>query len=162
MSKRLQDTYSNALHTALALLSRRRHSREEVRKKLTARGFEPRIIEKVLAECEKLQYIDDETAADFFMAELVRKQFGLLRIRDAMRARGFAGDLTEQMIETHRLLEIESDLAAAAAKKKKPALIREPDSRKRREKLARFLRSRGFRSSSISAVLADMKTNEVK
>lgn len=151
------DPYSKARHTALSLLARRRHSREEVRRKLSARGFEPGIVEKVLSECERLRYIDDETAADFFVAELVRKRFGLLRIRETMKARGFDQDLIDRMIDVHRLMEQESELAAAAAEKKKSALNRETDGRKRREKVVRFLRSRGFRPSTISAVLDEIE-----
>jgi len=153
MNNRTQDPCSKAQHAALSLLARRRHSREEVRRKLAARGFEPRIVEKVLSECERLQYIDDETAAEFFMAELVRKRFGLLRITDAMKARGFDRDLVQHTIDAHQLLEREPELATAAVEKKMPALLREPDGRKRREKLVRFLRSRGFRPSTISKVL---------
>jgi len=154
------DAYSKAQHTALSLLARRRHSKEEIRRKLKIRDFKPRIIERVLSECERLQYLDDETAADFFVAELVRKRFGLLRIKDAMNARGFDQDLINRMLEAHRLPERESALAAAAAEKKKPTLLRETDRRKRREKLVRFLRSRGFRPSTISAVLDDIETND--
>jgi len=153
------DAYSKAQHTALSLLARRRHSKEEIRRKLKIRDFKPRIIERVLSECERLQYLDDETAADFFVAELVRKRFGLLRIKDAMNARGFDQDLINRMLEAHRLPEREPELAAAAAEKKKPTLLKETDRRKRREKLVRFLRSRGFRPSTISAVLDETEGN---
>ena len=149
------DPCSKAQHTALSLLARRRHSREELRRKLTARGFAHRIVLKVLSECERLQYIDDETAADFFVEELVRKRSGLLRIRDAMKARGFDQDLVDRMIDRHQLLEREPELAAAAVEKKRSALGRETDGRKRREKVVRFLRARGFRPSTISVVLED-------
>ena len=154
------DPFQKASNLALSLLARRRHSKEEIRRKLQAREFEPQIVERVLSECERLQYIDDETAADFFVAELVRKRLGLLRIRDAMKARGFDSNLINRMIELHRLPEREPELARAAAEKKKSALCREADGRKRREKLVRFLRSRGFRPASISAVLDDIKTND--
>ena len=153
------DSYSKAKHTAFSLLTRRRHSRKELRRKLTVRGFGLPIVEKVLSECERLQYIDDETAADFFMGELVRKQIGLLRIKEVMKARGFDRDLVNRMINKHQLLEREPELAAAAVEKKKSALDRETDNRKRREKIVRFLRSRGFRPSTISAVLDDIAAN---
>jgi regulatory protein len=159
MKNRSQEPFQKAQHTALSLLARRRHSREEVRRKLVARGFEPSIVEKVLSECERLHYIDDETAADFYAAELVRKHFGLLRIRDAMRARGFDQDLINRTIDAHELLEREPKLAAAAVEKKWSALHREADGRKRREKIVLFLRSRGFRQPAISAVLDQMKTD---
>lgn len=159
MNDNSRNAISKAQNTALALLARRRHSREEMWRKLADRGFEPEVVEKVLSECERLHYIDDETAADFYVAELVRKQFGVLRIKDAMKARGFHQDLTNRMIGMHGLLEREPALALAAAEKKKPALNREKDRRKRREKLVRFLRSRGFRPSTISAVLDKFEAN---
>jgi regulatory protein len=148
---------SKAQHTALSLLARRRHSREELRRKLSNRGFESRIVDKVLSECERLKYIDDEAAADFYMGELLRKRIGIGRVKDSMKARGFDRDLVNRMIDEHQLLEREPELAAAAVEKKKSSLSREPDRRKRKEKAVRFLRSRGFRPSTISGVLDDME-----
>jgi regulatory protein len=160
MKNRSQDPLQKAQNVALSLLSRRRHSREEVRRKLASRGFEDEVVLKVLAECERLHYIDDESAADFFAAELVRKRFGPMRIIDAMKSRGFDRDLINRTIDTHQLVEREPELAAAATEKKRPAFQRETDHRKRREKVVRFLRSRGFRQSAISAALDKMKAKD--
>lgn len=157
MKNSSQDLLRKARNTALSLLARRRHSREEVRRKLTERGFECRIIEHVLAECERLQYINDETAADFYIEELVRKRFGLFRIRETMMSRGFDPHLINRMIDKHRLVELEPEIAAAAAGKKMPSLLRETDRRKKYEKLVGFLRSRGFSPSTISTVLSKIQ-----
>ena len=157
MNDNSRNAISKAQNTALALLARRRHSREEMWRKLADRGFEPEVVEKVLSECERLHYIDDETAADFFVAELVRKQYGLLRIKDAMKARGFDQELIDRMIEVHHLPEGEANLAVAATRKKKSTWLRETNERKRKEKMIRFLRSRGFRPSTISAVLEEIE-----
>jgi regulatory protein len=152
-----QEPLQKAKNTALSLLARRRHSREELRRKLVSRGFEHGVVEEVLSECERYQYIDDEAAADFFAAELVRKRFGPMRILDAMKSRGFDRGLIDRTIDAHQIAEREAELAAAAAAKKRSAFHREKDDRKRREKVVRFLRSRGFRQSAISAVLDEMK-----
>jgi regulatory protein len=159
MNHQSQDPYSKAQNVALSLLARRRHSREEIRRKLMTRGFEHGVVEKVLSECERLHYIDDETAADYFAAELTRKRFGLMRIIDAMKSRGFDGDLINRTIDAHQLVEREPELALAAVEKKWSALQRETDEWKRREKVVRFLRSRGFRQPAISVVLDNMKAN---
>ncbi len=157
MKTNSKDPYRQAQDTAIALLARRLHSRAEIRRKLAERGFEARIVEKVLSACEQLRYIDDETTADFFVQELLRKRVGLLRIRDAMKEKGFAGELIDRMVDRHRVPDIEMEIAGAALEKKRAALFREKDHRKRREKAARFLRSRGFRSSTISALLANIE-----
>ena len=151
MSISPRDPYQKAQKTALSLLARRRHSRDEVRRKLSARGFEPAVTERVLAECERLGYINDEVTASFFVEELVRKQVGLNRIRGEMADRGFAPDLIHRMIDEHLLEERELEIARRAMEKR-AASIRENDHWKRREKLVRFLRSRGFRPSTISAL----------
>ncbi len=132
-------------------MARRRHSRSEVRGKLSDRGFDAAIIERVLAACERLDYINDDTTASFFVEELIRKQVGLQRIRQEMKNRGFAPDLIQQVIDEHNLRGREPDIAKRAMEKK-AASIREKDPWKRRGKLVRFLRSRGFRPSTISAL----------
>ena len=152
MKTNRQDPYQKAQKTALSLLARRCHSRDELRRKLAARGFEAAVIERVLAACERLDYINDEMAASLFVEELVRKQVGLLRVQKEMNNRGFALDLINRMIDEHNLRDRELELAKRAMGKKSPTLIREKDPRKRREKLVRFLRSRGFRPSTISAL----------
>ena len=146
-----QDPYQKARRTALSLLSRRRHSRTEVCRKLSARGFEAAVIERVVSACERLDYINDETTASFFVEELTRKQVGLQRIRERMKNRGFAPDLIQRVIDEHHLQDRELDNAKRAMEKKS-ASIREKDPWKRKEKLVRFLRSRGFRSSTVSAL----------
>jgi len=147
-----QDPYRKAQKTALSLLARRCHSRTEVRRKLAARGFEPAIIDRVIETCERLEYINDEAAASICVRELIRKQVGLRRIREEMKNRGFAPDLIRRMIDEHNLRDMELDIAKRAMGKKGAALIREKDHRKRREKLIRFLQSRGFRPLTISAL----------
>ena len=153
MKNNPQDPYQKARDAALSLLSRRRHSSSEIRQKLTARGFDAGVIEKVLTECERLDYIDDENAAYYFMEELIRKQMGVRRIREAMNKRGFTSDQIQRMFDAHQLPDREPEIAGRALEKKKAALIRERDPRKRREKMIRFLRSRGFLPATISALL---------
>ena len=146
------DPYQAAQKTALSLLARRCHSKTEVRRKLAARGFEAEVIERVLEACERLDYINDEATASFFVQELIRKQVGLRRIREEMKNRGFAPDLIRRKIDELNLREMELGIAKRAMGKKGAALIREKDHRKRKEKLIRFLRSRGFRPLTISAL----------
>lgn len=150
------ESYKRVEKTALGLLARRRHSKAEVRRKLSSRGFDAGIIEQVLLACERLNYINDETTAEFFIEELIRKRLGLNRIRQSMILRGFSQDLIRRMIDTYDLENRELEIAEAAARKKQAVLIREKDVRKRREKLIRFLRSRGFQAGTISAVVDRM------
>lgn len=146
------DPYQKARKTALSLLARRCHSKAEIQRKLAARGYDATIIERVVAACERLNYINDETAATLFIEELIRKQVGLYRVQKEMKNRGFAPDLIQRIIDEHNFLDREPELAKHALKKKSGALIREKDPRKKKEKLVRFLRSRGFRPLTISAL----------
>jgi len=153
MTKDSEDFYRKARTTAVSLLAKRRHTGAEICRKLSDRGFEKDIIEQVLTECRRLDYINDETAADFFVEELNRKQVGVDRVREAMKQHGFDPDLIRHAIESHDLQAREMETAKAALEKKEKSLVREQDPRKKREKLARFLRSRGFRPSTIAALL---------
>jgi regulatory protein len=160
MEPKTPSPYQKAHHIALELLARRRHSREELRRKLSLRGFEDDVIGAVLTECDRFRYIDDETAADFFMEELIRKRVGIQRIREEMKRRGFSDELTSRMIDSHHLPDREPEIARSALDKKRASLLREPAPWKRREKMMRFLQSRGFCTATIYTVLDEMKTDD--
>lgn len=161
MKNRTSNPYQQARKTALSLLARRQHSEAEIRHKLVGRGFDAEIIDRVVQACKRYDYIDDETAAGFFIEELIRKQVGLLRIREAMKKRGFSSNLVSRLIETHGIEDRELELAQQALEKKMPALFREQDARKRKEKTIRFLRSRGFRHATISELMRRIGTDEI-
>ncbi|MGD9209547.1 MAG: RecX family transcriptional regulator [Desulfobacteraceae bacterium] len=80
-----QSAYRQALNTAIRLLSQRAHTYKELEMKLRRRHFTSRAIVKVLSECQRLKYIDDEAAALQFVKARKRKHYGPRQIEQVMK-----------------------------------------------------------------------------
>lgn len=143
--------FKSAMETAVRMLTRRNHTCHELRVKLTRKGVTRSVADEVVEACRRLGYLDDGRMAGFYVDELRAKGYGTRFVQKAMRAKGFDGPLIESALAR---LEHDDELASArrALEKKRKTFEREKDPRKRREKIYRYLYSRGFSSSVISAL----------
>ena len=148
-----KSAYQKAMNTAVRLLTRRDHTRFEIIQKLGQRGFDGGVIDRVLAECRRLDYIDDERTARVYIDQLARRGFGFRRIRFELRKKGLTGERFEIILNEH-LAEIdEHEIARKVMLKKMKSFESVEDGQKRRDKMYRFLYSRGFDASVISEVM---------
>ncbi len=131
---------------ALNLLARRGYSAKEMIQRLRRAGMEPELAEEVTNECIRLGLINDEMYARDYAEVLAARGLGGRRIRMELSRRGvaeFAGDAVEELTEG----EDERALQAARGKMR---LIPPADSLlKKRQKLYRFLSSRGFSADVV-------------
>ena len=144
-----------AMNTAVRMLSRRDHTRFEVRQKLKQRGFSSGAIRAAVAECERLNYIDDERTARIYIGQLVRRGFGFRRIAIELKKKGLQGRRIEDILEQQKVEIDEREIARRVLQKKIKSFERETDSKKRRDKLYRFLDYRGFSRSIISELIRE-------
>jgi len=147
--------FLSAMDAAVRILAPRQHTEAELRRKLGKRGFDPETVDAVLAECRDRNYVDDAATARLYLAELIRKDYGVNRVRQAMRQKGLADALIEEISEEYAGSEDERAAARKALAKKRPALERETDPRKRREKAYRFLAGKGFTGEVIRTAMSD-------
>ncbi len=145
--------YRKAFNTALRLLTRRDHSKYELAQKLKQRDFENDVIEKVFLECERLDYLNDERTARLFIGQLLRKGYGAKRIRHELNRKGLTGKripgiLVEILSETG-----ERENAERVLIKNIKRFDRENDRQKRKDKIYRFLYSRGLSNQVISELM---------
>lgn len=145
--------YTSALKLALNLLSHRTHTRFELERKLSLRGFSEDIIDSVLSYCERFNYLNDRTAAHGYVESLIRKNVGIYRIEKSMSQRGFSREQIKRSMDEHDLLNLEPDLAKRALEKKAKTLCKTKTEQKTKDALIRFLVSRGFRSATIRSLL---------
>lgn len=139
-----QDSLASALDAAIRILTRRNHSRHEMVRKLRQRHFTTAVIDAAIALCERLGYMDDDETAAGYFRELVRKGFGGERIRFEMKKKGLSGDTVERMLETYAGSPDETAAACGLIARRMARFERESDPQKRREKIFRFMYSRGF------------------
>ncbi len=134
----------DAYESALRILSAREHSRHQLVTKLKTRGFSFKDIEATLTRLQQLSYLDDARFAEMLLRERVlRRGFGFADAQARLRRAGVGGEEIERATALVREEVDEADLCMKAAQKKNREL-NENDPRKRYQKLARFLQSRGF------------------
>ena len=142
-----------AFETALRLLARREHIRAQVRRKLAARGYSAPEIEDALTRLVGLSYVDDSRFARLLVRErLLRRGRGFADARASLRTAGVDEETAREALDEARA-EADGMTLCREAARRKARTLREADPRRRREKLGRFLASRGFEAEMIAAVL---------
>ena len=145
MRKKSSGKAQKAEESALRLLAQRDHSREEIRRKLQARGFTPEEIEKALKWLEEREFLDDLRYAQKLAFSLAKeKLLGPQRIRQKLFQKGIPAGLVKEVVEkADETLAAGERLQIAMRMKLKGRSPEEifPDERR---KLAGYLRQRGF------------------
>ncbi len=135
---------------ALRLLSRRDHSRRELKVKLEKRGFAEVDIATTLASLEAQGWLNDRRAAHCLAEELFeRRGYGSVRVLGKLRERGFSAEEIQSVLEAFAGEEAER-------KRARKALIRFGRSlRPNPGRAKQFLERRGFEAHVIVSVLGD-------
>lgn len=126
--------------SAMELLSRREHSKFELRQKLSRRYSEEHsVIERVIDELEMESLQSDCRYAEAYVRMRHRKGYGPIRISMELKERGVSGTLISSWVQTSELDWFEA--AHQAMMKKFPKSF---SSYEDRAKCQRFLQYRGF------------------
>lgn len=142
-----------AMNTAVRILAPRDHSKYELKQKLQQRGFARKVIDTVIAECERLDYINDPRTAHLYILQLKRKCFGRRYIRMALKKKRLGGEVPENLLLENYPEADERENAGKILEKKRQTFEREKDKKKSKEKMVRFLTSRGFSKDIIAEVV---------
>ena len=131
------------------LLARRDHSRLELDRKLTSRGFERAIVEHVLEDLIRDRLLEEDRFVESFIRGRVRKGQGPVRIRGELAQRGIADASASTALD-----EADCDWTALAAEVRTKRFGAEaPVDFKERARQAKFLQYRGFETEQIRAAL---------
>lgn len=142
-----------AMNSAVRILTNRDHSKYELKQKLQQRGFTRKVIDTVIADCERLNYVNDERTAGLYISQLNRKCFGKRHIKMALKKKGLRGDAIEDILLQKCTEDEERKKAARLLEKKLKASNREKEARKKRDNIYRFLYSRGFSKDLIADLI---------
>jgi len=150
-------TQVDARKKALDLLSRREHSAREVREKLRLRGYDSNIIEPVVEYLESNDYLSDSRYAESFVRLRVEKGYGEQAIRARLREKGIHSALIATALKAFEA-EWDSDwyahAEATAERKVRQSGINSDLAG--RQKIARFLQSRGFTADQTRNALGQL------
>lgn len=134
---------------AIAILSRREHSRQELKQKLAAHADESDDVEALLDELARDNWQSDARFAQSLAYRRSGRQ-GTQAIMRELSRHGLAGETVAELSSS--LMETELERARAVWEKKFGAL---PADARDYAKQYRFLASRGFSSESVRRILGD-------
>ena len=138
-----EENLINCKETALKIIERSYKTKKEMTKRLLEKGYNLEEINETLKFLEEYNFINDESYAKAFIKDKTKTQ-GKQKIKYALKNKG----VSEEIIEEERSnvdMEKEKENAKILALKKYNVLIkRENDKYKIKEKIIRFLISRGY------------------
>ena len=150
MNANKPDSSNKALSTALRILTPRDHSRYELVQKLKQRGFSREDIDDAISACLRFDYINDVRTTKAYIRQLKRKGYGKKRIQLELNKKGLKGDRIQGILDQNVSEADEREGAARILKKNIKRFEREKDRLKRRDKIYRFLHTRGFAQGIIA------------
>jgi regulatory protein len=135
-----------ALSAAYRFLARRSHSQEELKAKLLKKGFAPEVTGQALEVIARQGYLNDEQASRQWALNLVEKRcWGRHKVTAYLLHKGITRELIDR-VQKQIWQEFDESAVARAALKKQYA---HSTDRPSVEKMARFLKSRGFTQEAI-------------
>ena len=151
------DQYVRAKQRALDYLAHKPRTEEEVRRKLRRQDAPEAVIEDVVARLYELSYLDDEAyAEDYVRNRFASKKYGPVRIRRELVERGVDRHTADAAVDD---LFAEKDVRAAARThaEKRWDRLSDEEPRRRKQKVYRYLRRRGFTSDTINPLLDELE-----
>ena len=144
------DLFSDIYNKSLDLLSRREHSKKEIKEKLLLRFDSTELIQSVLDKLESNNLINELRFAEAYTRSRKRKGFGPRKILYELSSKGVSESVSNQVI----LDEGNWDKVAKAAFTKK---FKDGPSEeiKQKSKQKNFLQNRGFGFKEIESVFTD-------
>ena len=134
---------------ALALLSRREHTRQELSKKLAAHCEDEAALEALLDALTEEGLLSDVRAAEAILRSR-HGRHGLLKIRQEFQQRGVPAGVASATLEVARAAELESARSVWRKKFSQP-----PTNADERARQGRYLQNRGFSLAIIQKILRD-------
>lgn len=148
-----EEEYKRACQRAFRFLAARARSQKEIEDRLARYGYPVIVIERVIAKCKILQYIDDrQFAFQFARSRLVQKPCGPDLLRTELFKRGIHEDLLKEVIAAVFQENSELELAKKLAEKRLPRLRDLPE-QKAKARLISYLKRRGFSWETVQEVV---------
>ncbi|MET4164292.1 MULTISPECIES: regulatory protein RecX [Gordonia] len=151
----------SAWDSALRLLGVRARSRQEMRDRLTRKGFEPEVVDEVMARLEQHKLLDDEEfASEWVRSRHLNSGKGRVALRHELRTKG-----VDESVISEALADIDPDdereiASGLVARKLTPSVVdRIGDDRAERDKAMRrlvgMLVRRGYSQSLAFEVVGE-------
>lgn len=137
---RLEKAYSKAKDIAIYYLGYRARSEKEVVDKLSSKGYDKSIIDKVIDFLKEYDYVNDKKFADSYVRDKNRfKPVGRKKLAYELKQKGISNEIIDHVLDNTDLNELDS--ALRLIRKKAPNSTLDI---KEKQKIYQFLSRRGF------------------
>jgi regulatory protein len=149
-----QNKIFSAKETAFNILSRRNHSVKELERKLLQRRIEKNIVNEIIIDLIKSNYLNDEKFAREFLDEKLRlKTIGLEKIKKELFAKGIHREVINEVLSEKGELDESENALLLVYKKMKFFERNTADARKLKQRIFSFLLSKGYNYDTIEKVM---------
>jgi regulatory protein len=149
----LLDELSRAKEKALAYLSYRSRSIQELGAKLKTKGFSERTIQRVVEDFVRVGLLDDRAfAAAYVQTRMIQRPMSKRLLKKELFLKGISEIMASPAIEEVYEDRTELDVAASLAERRFSGKV-DLNEQKTRKKISDFLARRGFSWEVISEVL---------
>lgn len=146
--------YTKARDKALDILSRKPVSESELKEKLTEKGYDDEISEKVISELEGLGYVNDYDYAALFLEHCLSKMWGGKKIRFEMKQKGLSDTVINEILSDFEESDMEEEMTELIISKYSSCDFSDI---KTKAKITRYFASRGFDFSLIDKCITKAK-----
>jgi len=149
-------------YRAQQILSRRMVSEKELRQKLAAERKPPMIRDEVLTQLKQYGYIDDlKFACSYIRSQISRGGKSRLYLKNKLYQKGIDTEISESALDIELANYDENSIVLELARKKLKSL-KGATPLKAKQKLAAFLRGRGFGWDSINKAVSSLVNDKTE
>lgn len=145
---------------ALSYLGRFSRTRKQIADYLKRKQFEPDQIADAISYLKEHGYINDDSFAEAYIQEKIRKLDGPLKIRQMLFLKGVDSETGERFLRELYPVEIQQENAMELIQKKLKGTSGKNIGRMEREKILRFVASRGFPRYVIIQAFKALESNK--
>ncbi len=149
------DSLKDAREYAFLLLKFRQRSAQEIRQRLKKKKFTPQAIEETVSFLKEKKFIDDLSFARAWVAERLKKPFGLRRIKLELSQKGISAPVIEESLMQAKDGYAEEEVVREVARDRF-ARLRGIEPQKCKRRLYGYLFRRGFSPEVIIEALNNL------
>lgn len=146
----MNDALPQVIHSAMGFLARREHASQELRNKLSRKGFDLGTIDQALIQLRHDNLLSDQRFVESFIHSRLSKGHGPLRIEQDLRKYGIDKEMLYSTLN-HYDADYWQTLACQVRQKRFGQTL--PRTPQERAKQSSFLQYRGFNHEQIRVAL---------
>ena len=147
-----KENMHQALHAALSLLNYRMRSTAELYKRLTEKGYNPDIVERVIEKLNEKKFLNDETFARAFIHDKINSRLlGPVVLRRELFPHKLDKEIVEKLLQQAYVEMPEEELVERLIEKRKIKKGQKM-TQKERNRLISYLQRRGLQWNVIRTV----------